>query len=89
MLVANALDLLCKRIGKLDTPIESDQKSAKTLQKQDISLASNCCLTTDSGEEPFFLLVPMNKSYSLRSRSSGGCWNCWSSSQVKTWMGMG
>ena len=33
MLVANALNLLCKRIGKLDTPIESDLKSAKTLKK--------------------------------------------------------
>ena len=52
MLVANALDLLCKRIGKLDTPIESDQKSAKALQKQDISLTSNGCSPTDSGEEP-------------------------------------
>ena len=52
MLVANALNLLCKRIGKLDTPIESDLKSAKTLKKQDISLTSNGCSPTDSGEQP-------------------------------------
>ena len=52
MLVANGLDLLFKRIGKLDTPVESDLKSAKALQKQDISLASNGCSPTDSGEEP-------------------------------------
>ena len=65
MLVANGLNLLLKRLGKLDTPIEFHLKYAKTVQQQDQSLTSNCCSPTDSGEQPISTVMIDSSSQKL------------------------